>query len=67
MLPATFPLVCWLFAGTGAGGLFWYYNLPEEEKKARLVATDGNQVLRCLDPDGPPQLGPRSWGCSTSG
>lgn len=32
-----------------------------------LVASDGLQVLRCLDPDGPPTNGPRSWGCSTSG
>lgn len=32
-----------------------------------LVEADGLQVLRCLDPDGPPEQGPRSWGCSTSG
>ena len=32
-----------------------------------MVSADGQQVLRCIDPDGPPEQGPRSWGCSTSG
>lgn len=32
-----------------------------------IVLVNGHQVLRCLDPDGPENDIPRSWGCSTSG
>ena len=32
-----------------------------------IVLVNGTQVLRCLDPDGPENDTPQSWGCSTSG
>ncbi len=32
-----------------------------------IVIADDAQVLRCLDPDGPPHDTPQAWGCSTSG
>lgn len=31
------------------------------------VLADGGQVLRCIDPDGPLDQGPSSWGCTTTG